>query len=69
MTTATSEDGTLQRLLEDEIEPFLQHLRAARYAHETLQGKRTIAREFAQWARQHLIVADNLNSNSALACR
>ena len=27
--------------LDDEIEPFLQHLRAARYAYETLQRKRT----------------------------
>jgi site-specific recombinase XerD len=65
MTTATSEDGALQRLLDDEIEPFLQHLRAARYADETLQRKRTIAREFARWAQQQLIVADNLNSDSA----
>jgi len=65
MTTATSEDGTLQRLLADEIEPFLQHLRAARYADETLQRKRTITKEFAQWAQQHLIVADNIDSNSA----
>jgi integrase/recombinase XerD len=65
MTTATSEDETLHRLLEDEIEPFLQYLRAARYADETRQRKRTIASEFAQWAQQHLIVADNLNSDSA----
>lgn len=65
MTIATSEDGTLQRRLEDEIEPFLHHLRADRYADETLQRKRSIAREFAQWAQQHLIVADNLDSNSA----
>jgi len=65
MTTATSEDGTLQRLLEDEIESFLQHLRAARYADETLQRKQAIAREFAIWAQQHLIGADNLNSESA----
>jgi len=67
MTTATSEDGTLQRLLEDEIESFLQYLRTARYADETLQRKRPIAREFARWAQQHLISADNLNSNSAAA--
>jgi hypothetical protein len=32
MTTATPEDGTLLRLLDDEIEPFLEQLRAARYA-------------------------------------
>ena len=65
MTTATSEDGTLQRLIEGEIESFLQYLRTARYADETLQRKRTIVREFASWARQHLIGADNLNSDSA----
>ena len=65
MTTATSEDGTLQRLLEDEIESFLQYLRAARYADETLQRKQTIAREFAIWAQQHLIGTDNLNSDNA----
>ncbi len=65
MTTATPEDGTLRHLLEDEIEPFLQHLRAARYADETLQRKRTIVREFAQWAQQHLIVAADLNSDRA----
>lgn len=65
MTTATSEDGTLQRLIEDEIESFLQHLRAARYADETLQRKQAIAREFAIWAQQHLIGTDNLNSDNA----
>lgn len=64
MTTATSEDGTLQRLLENEIESFLQHLRTVRYADETLQRKQTIAREFAIWAQQHLIAADNLNGDS-----
>jgi hypothetical protein len=47
MTTVTPEDGTLQRLLEDEIEPFLEHLRAARYADETVHRKRAIAVEFA----------------------
>jgi integrase/recombinase XerD len=65
MTTATRENGTLQRLLDDEIEPFVEHLRAARYADETVHRKRAIAAKFAQWAQQHLIVADNLNSNSA----
>jgi len=64
MTTATSEDGTLQRLLENEIESFLQHLRTVRYADETLQRKQAIAREFAIWAQQHLIAADNLNGDS-----
>jgi integrase/recombinase XerD len=65
MTTARPEDGTLQRLLDDEIEPFLKQLRAARYAEGTVRRKRPIAAEFAQWAQQHLIVANNLNSNTA----
>ncbi len=65
MTTATPEDRTLQRLLDEEIEPFIEQLRAARYAEETVLRKRAIAAEFAQWAQQHLIVADNLNSHSA----
>lgn len=40
MTTATSEDGMLQRLLENEIESFLQHLRAARYADKRFRGNK-----------------------------
>src|SRR3989442_875865 len=64
MTTVRPERGTLQRLLDDEIEPFLEHLRAARYVDETVHRKRAIAREVAQWAQQQLIVAGNLNSDS-----
>jgi len=65
MTTATAVGRRLQCLLDDEIEPFLQQLRAARYADESVHRKRAIAREFAQWAQQHLIVADDLSRNSA----
>jgi len=65
MTIATAAGRTLQCLLDDEIEPFLQQLRAARYADESVHRKRAIAREFVQWAQQHLIVADDLNRNSA----
>jgi integrase/recombinase XerD len=65
MATATAEDPKPQHLLENEIEPFLRRLQAARYADETVQRKRVIARDFAQWALQHLIVADNLTSESA----
>lgn len=64
MTTATPEYGALQRLLQDEIDPFLEQLRAARYAEKTVCRKKAIAAEFAQWAQQHLIVADNLSSNT-----
>ena len=64
MTTAPSPDETLRRLLDGEIKPFIEHLRTLRYADETVQRKRAIAKEFAQWAQQHLIVADNLNGTS-----
>ena len=65
MTTAPSQDEPLRSLLDAEIEPFLERLRAFGYAGETVQRKLAIARQFAEWARQHLIVADNLNSTSA----
>ena len=42
--------GRMQRLLDDQIEPFLQHLRDAGYAERTLRKKRTVARAFARWA-------------------
>jgi integrase/recombinase XerD len=67
MTVAPSQGETLRRLLDGEIEPFIEDLRALRYADETLQRKRAIAKEFAQWAQQHLIVADNLDSGSTAA--
>ena len=65
MTTAGPEGRTLQRLLEDEIDPFLEHLRTLRYADKTLRRKLAIAREFAQWAQEHLIAVANLNSDNA----
>ena len=65
MITAKSESRTLQRVLEDEIEPFLRRLRATRYTNETLQRKRTITKEFSQWAQQHRIIGDNIDSNTA----
>jgi hypothetical protein len=36
-----------QRLLDNQIEPFLQHLRDAGYAERTLRKKRTVAKAFA----------------------
>ncbi|MBV8841701.1 MAG: tyrosine-type recombinase/integrase [Bryobacterales bacterium] len=62
MTTATTFE---KRLFEDEIEPFIEQLRAARYADKTLRRKRSIAREFAQWTQQQRITSDHLNRNSA----
>lgn len=64
MPTTPLHDETLRRLLDGEIKPFLEQLRALRYADETVQRKLAIAREFTQWAQQNLITADNLNSGS-----
>ena len=50
-----------QRLLDDQIELFLQHLRDAGYAERTLRKKRTIARAFARWAKQKGIATVDLN--------
>lgn len=61
MTKTTSAGRTLH-LLDAEIEPFLQQLRAARYALGTLQTKRNIIRELAQWSQENLVDATNLNS-------
>jgi hypothetical protein len=43
MTTPTLEGGAPGSLLDDHIEPFLKHLRAAGYAERTLRKKRTVA--------------------------
>jgi integrase/recombinase XerD len=53
--------GRAQRLLNDQIEPFLQHLRDAGYAERTLRKKRTVARAFARWAKRKGIAAIDLN--------
>ncbi|HXE63906.1 MAG TPA: tyrosine-type recombinase/integrase [Bryobacteraceae bacterium] len=63
MKIAVSEDEGLHRLLDEQVEPFLQHLRAARYVDETLKRKRAILSEFALWAQQENIVANDLNSD------
>src|SRR5215471_8778626 len=54
-----------QRLLDDQIEPFLQHLRDAGYAERTLRKKRTIARAFARWAKRKGIATIDLNDGHA----
>jgi integrase/recombinase XerD len=61
MTTPTVEAGKNENLLDDQIEPFLKHLRAAGYAQRTLRKKRTVARAFARWTRQRQIAMDDLN--------
>ena len=37
-----------QCLLDDQIEPFLQHLRDSGYAERTLRKKRTVARSLSE---------------------
>jgi integrase/recombinase XerD len=64
MTKTTSAGRALQLLLDDEIEPFLEELCTARYARGTLQTKRNIIKEFAQWAQENLVDATNLSSQS-----
>jgi site-specific recombinase XerD len=67
MTTPTLEDGTPERLLDDHIEPFLKHLRAAGYAERTLRKKRTVARAFARWMSRKQIVLDDLDDSHSAA--
>src|SRR5215467_14167775 len=57
----TTGSGRAQRLLDDQIEPFLQHLRDAGYAERTLRKKRTVAKAFARWAKRKGIAAIDLN--------
>jgi integrase/recombinase XerD len=60
---STTGSGRAQRLLDDHIEPFLQHLRDAGYAERTLRKKRTVARAFAQWANRKGIALIDLNDS------
>jgi len=60
MSTADS-DRPLQRLLDDQIEPFLERLRDAGYAERTLRKKRTVAKAFARWAQRKGIATEELN--------
>jgi site-specific recombinase XerC len=53
--------------LDNQIEPFLNHLRAAGYAERTLRKKRTVARAFTRWAKRKPIVIDDLNDNHVSA--
>jgi len=56
-----------QRLLDDQIGPFLQHLRDAGYAERTLRKKRPIARAFARWAKRKGIATIDLNDGQVNA--
>ncbi len=67
MTTPTLEGGTPGSLLDDHIEPFLKHLRAAGYAERTLRKKRTVAKAFARWASRKQIAGNDLNDGHIAA--
>jgi integrase/recombinase XerD len=59
--STTGSSRAQQCLLDDQIEPFLQHLRDAGYAERTLRKKRTVARAFARWAKLKGIATIDLN--------
>jgi integrase/recombinase XerD len=61
LTTPTLEDGTPDHRLDNQIEPFLEHLCAAGYAERTLRKKRTIARAFARWTSRKQIALNDLD--------
>ncbi len=61
MTTPTLEDERAERQLDNHIEPFLIHLRAAGYAERTLCKKRTVVRALARWTSRKQIVLNDLN--------
>jgi len=61
---STTGSGRAQPLLDDQIEPFLQHLREAGYAERTLRKKRTVAKAFARWAKRKGIAAIDLNNGN-----
>ena len=60
---STTGFGRARRLLDNQIEPFLQYLRDAGYAERTLRKKRTVVRAFARWAKRKGIVTFDLNDS------
>lgn len=67
MTTPTLEPGTPESLLDDQIEPFLKHLRAAGYAERTLRKKRTVAKASVRWTRRKQIAVKELDDDHIFA--
>jgi site-specific recombinase XerD len=57
----TTPDRAPDSALDNHIEPFINHLRAAGYAERTLRKKRTIARAFSRWAKRKQVGIDDLN--------
>jgi hypothetical protein len=56
--------GITENLLDDQIEPYLEHFPAGGYAQPTLRKKRTVARAFAR-TRQRQIAMDDLEDARA----
>ena len=67
MTTATLQDRVPQNLLENHIEPFLDHLRSAGYAERTRRKKRSVVRAFARWTKRKRITADDIDDGHVAA--
>jgi len=69
MTIAILADETPHCLIDDQIEPFLKHLRDAGYAERTLRKKRTVTRAFARWVKRKRIriVTDDLKCSQVAA--
>ena len=63
MKTATFQEGTLQSLLENHTEPFLNRLRSAGYAEHTLRKKRSVTRAFTRWMKRKRITVDDFNES------
>ena len=66
-TTDTIEDGISEELPVRHIEAFLEHLRTARYAEETLRKKRWVLTAFARWMNSKKIAVASLDESTVAA--
>jgi integrase/recombinase XerD len=66
-TTDTIEDGVSEGLPVRHIEAFLEQLRAARYAEETLLKKRWTLTAFARWMKSKNITLVHLDESAIAA--
>ena len=63
----TTDDGRPRRLIEGQIEHFLENLRNSGYAESTVRKKGSVARVFAQRAKRKRIATDDLNETHVTA--
>lgn len=66
-TTNTIENDISAGLAARHIEAFLEHLRTARYAEETLRKKRWVLTAFAQWMKHHNVTLTQLDEATIAA--